>query len=60
MNLGFCDESTALLRDQLLPVARRSLGANHRLTLSLSHNLSANLQFDPESTRGDLRLNQHR
>ena len=48
------DETTHLLRDQLLPVARRSLGADHNLTLGISKNLANALLLNPDSTRDDL------
>ena len=51
------DESKTLVRDQLLPVARRSLGADHDLTLSLSQKLAATLASDPKSTRDNRRFN---
>ena len=59
LNLGLCDESKFLLRDKLLPVARRSLGADHALTLKLNTNLAYGLQKDPERTRDDPCFNQH-
>ena len=53
------DEAKLLLRDQLLPTARRSLGPDHELTLSLNYNLVDALASAPEDTRDDLRLNPH-
>jgi len=47
-------ETKTLVRDKLLPAARRSLGADHDLTLKLNQNLSAALQLSPEHTRDDL------
>ena len=52
------DESKSLLRDQL-PAARRSLGADHNLTLRLNQNLAMALAEHPECTRDDPRLNEH-
>ena len=52
--LGLGHESQPLLRDQLLPAARRSLGSDHALTLALNQNLAAALQFNPKRTRDDL------
>ena len=54
------DESKSLLRDQLLPAARRSLGFDHDLTLRLGQRLAVALTRNPESTRDDPCLNQHR
>mmetsp|Transcript_4645 Transcript_4645/g.14060 ORF Transcript_4645/g.14060 Transcript_4645/m.14060 type:complete len:164 (-) Transcript_4645:38-529(-) len=48
------DESKSLLRDQLLPAARRSLGFDHDLTLRLGRSLAVALTRNPESTRDDL------
>ena len=53
-------EATAFSRDQLLPAARRSLGADHNATLRINQYLARALYFDPESTRDDLRFNQLR
>ena len=53
--LELFDEAKTLNRDQLLPPARRSLGADHDLTLKLNHNLAAALANDPERTRNALR-----
>mmetsp|Transcript_15463 Transcript_15463/g.46384 ORF Transcript_15463/g.46384 Transcript_15463/m.46384 type:complete len:127 (-) Transcript_15463:50-430(-) len=51
------DESKSLLRDQLLPASRQSLGADHNVTLTLNQNLTYALHTDPDHTRDDLRLN---
>jgi len=48
------DDATTLLRDQLLPVARRSLGSDHDLTLALRQNLADALSYNRERTRDDL------
>ena len=50
------EEAKTLLRDSLLPAARRSLAADHVWTL----NLATALAKDPESTRGDPRLKQRK
>mmetsp|Transcript_26250 Transcript_26250/g.80787 ORF Transcript_26250/g.80787 Transcript_26250/m.80787 type:complete len:119 (+) Transcript_26250:3-359(+) len=42
------------LAHQLLPAARRSMGADHDITLRLTENLAYALQDDPERTRDDL------
>ena len=57
-SIGLLDESLPFVRDQLLPVARQSLGADHDLTLSLNHNLAVSLSEHPERTCDDLRLNE--
>ena len=57
-HLELWEESKKLASDQLLPAARRSLGADHDLTLRLNQNLAAALANDPRRTRDDLRLNQ--
>ena len=49
------DEAAALLRDQLLPVARQSLGADSDVILKLNQTLSVTLADNPESTRDHLR-----
>ena len=54
---GLLDQSKTLVRDQLLPVARRSLGSDHDVTLRLSQSLATALQ-NGYRTREDLRLNQ--
>ena len=54
------DEATALLRDQLLSVARRLLGADHDLSIALSLSLAVCLSDSPERTRYDPRLNRPR
>jgi len=56
--LGLWDELKTFTRDRLLPEARRSLGADHDLTLRTSHNLAVALMGNPESTRNNPRLNQ--
>ena len=53
-------EAKTLLREQLLPVARQSLGSDHNLTLTLSEQLSEMLEEDPAATSDDLRFNRHR
>ena len=55
--LELYDEARSLLRDQLLPAARRSLGPDHDTTLKLSHNLAENLYLNPEQC-DDLCLNR--
>jgi len=55
--LGLVEETKIFLRDQLLPVARRSLGSDHGLTLALNQTLARALITTPERTRNDLRLN---
>ena len=55
--LGDWEEAKTLMRD-LLPAARRSLGADHELTLKLNKNLAAVLHNSPECTRDDPRLNR--
>merc|ERR1712129_162283 len=47
-------ESRSLVRDQLLPVARQSLGAEHNITLRLEINVAINLMGNPERTRDGL------
>jgi hypothetical protein len=54
------EEAKTLLGEKLLPAARKSLGADHNLTLRLGQNLADALYSNPERTRDDLRLNQHR
>ena len=51
---GFWNECISLLRDQLLPAARQSLGPDHDLMLKLNYNLGMSLGDNPESTRDDL------
>jgi len=51
------DEARTLVRDQLLPVARQSLGADHHETLKLNQVLAEAVHYDPTATRDDLRLN---
>ena len=53
------DDARTFLR-KVLPVAGRSLGANHNQTLRLGQNLAAALNNNPEFTRDDPRLNQPR
>ena len=50
------DEARTLLSDELLPAARRSLGADHDLTLGLNQSLAQALKANPASTRDDLRF----
>ena len=52
--LELWDESATLVRDQLLPEARRSLGADHTITLGLNQTLADSLQDNDECTRDDL------
>ena len=47
-------EAKTLTRDQLLPAAERSLGADSHTTLMLKHNLVQVLAQDPACTRDDL------
>ena len=60
VNVRRWDDAKALMRDQLLPAARRSLGADHYLTLGIGRNLAAALQSNPEHSRDDPCENQHR
>ena len=53
--LALFDEAKHSIRDQLLPVARQSLGADNYLTLGLEHNLAMCLRSHPECTRDHLR-----
>ena len=53
-------ESKTFTRDQLLPEARRSLGADHDLTLRSSQTLAHALCDDPQRTRNGPCLNQNR
>ena len=57
--LGIWGESRTLLRNQLLPAARRSLGPDHDYTLKLVLNIAINLKNNPERTRDNLRLNHN-
>mmetsp|Transcript_17168 Transcript_17168/g.52155 ORF Transcript_17168/g.52155 Transcript_17168/m.52155 type:complete len:133 (+) Transcript_17168:359-757(+) len=52
-SLKHWDEAISLLRDQL-PVAWRSLGVDHHLTLLNKITLAAGVTADPERTREDL------
>ena len=52
--LELWDESITLQRDQLLPAARRSLGADHESMLDLNYDLAWALRRNPERTRNDL------
>ena len=45
------EQAKFLLSDQLLPAARRTLGADHDLTLKLNNTLVGALYDDPEGTR---------
>ena len=56
-HLELWEQSKPLLRD-LLPAARRSLGSEHQVTLSISHGLATALAASPEGTRDDPRVNQ--
>jgi len=58
IKLELWDEARSLLRDQLLPVARQSLGADADLTLDLNMHLARALSDYPEPTRKDLRLSR--
>ena len=60
LGLELWDEAAPLLRDQLLPAARRSLGADHHLTLGVNQNLATGLADNPECTRDDPRFNRPR
>ena len=57
--LNLWDEAKSFVRDQLLPVALRSLQADDDLTLQIQQILATTLQMDPKHTRDDLRSNQH-
>ena len=59
-HLSLWDELKLFARDQLLPVARQALGADHDVTLSICHHLSNAIQAHPKCTRDNLRLNQDR
>ena len=50
------DEVMTILRDKLLPVARRSLGDDHNITFMLNQRLAVALHENPESTRDNLRF----
>ena len=54
VNAQLFNDSKSFLRDQL-PVARRSLGADHYLTLRVHHFLGMALQGSPGCTRDNLR-----
>jgi len=56
--LGLYDEGKTLLRDQLVPAARRLLGYDHDTTLDLNKNLANAIQEDPKRSRDNRRLNQ--
>ena len=53
------NQAISLARDQLPPLARQSMGADHTLTLDLNQDLAVFLSGNPECTRDDPRLNQH-
>mmetsp|Transcript_11498 Transcript_11498/g.34624 ORF Transcript_11498/g.34624 Transcript_11498/m.34624 type:complete len:233 (+) Transcript_11498:1-699(+) len=53
---GFWDEGSTLLRDQLLPAARQSLGADDDLTLAINESLAMALHNNPEHTRNGRRF----
>ena len=59
MNLKLYDEATSLVRDQLLPAARQSLGADDDLMLKLNYQRVKALANNPKHTRDSPRLNQH-
>ena len=48
------EEAIPFARDQLLPAARRTLGADSNITLKLNQNLAEVLVSTPERTRDDL------
>ena len=52
--VGLQEEARTLVCDQLLPVARRSLGPDHDTTIRLNHSLAATIMRSPECTRNDL------
>ena len=54
---GLNEEAKSFLHDRLLPMARRSVGADNQLTLMLGRILAVAHIDNPEG-RGDLRLNQ--
>ena len=56
---GFLKEARVLSRDELLPVALRTLGGDDNITLAFRYNVAATLWGD-ENSRDDLRLNRHR
>ena len=58
INQKHWDEAISLARDQLLPAARESLGADHELMLRINHTLAGALVAVSESPRDNLRLNQ--
>mmetsp|Transcript_26771 Transcript_26771/g.82355 ORF Transcript_26771/g.82355 Transcript_26771/m.82355 type:complete len:211 (+) Transcript_26771:3-635(+) len=47
------EEAQTLVRDQLLPVARRTLGPDHDVTLRLNHNLAEAIRTKPGFNRDD-------
>ena len=51
LGLGLWDEATTFTRDQLLPVARRSLGSDHDSTLNLNMSLAGALAEGPAHIR---------
>ena len=56
LTLELYEELKPMVRDQLLPAARRSLGADHDYALGLDRELAAALFMDPRHTRDNLRL----
>ena len=58
--LGIWGESRTLLRNQLLPAARRSLGPDHDYTLKLCQTFALALCDNPACHRDDPRFNQLR
>ena len=60
LKLDLWDEARSFSCDQLLPVARQSLGADHDLTLRTRQNIANALADNPERTRDNPRSNQHR
>ena len=54
VHLKLLDDAKKMYRDQVLPAARRSLGADHNFTLIISRNLAIVLYDDLERTRDDL------
>ena len=58
IELELWDEAISLSRDQLLPTARRSLGADHDITLDLNKSLANAIQDDPRHARNGQRLNR--
>ena len=57
IELELWGECESFLRGQV-PAARRSLGSDHFLTITLNRHLATTLAYAPGRTRNDLRLNQ--